>query len=335
MAAAISFPVRSPEWVLTYQGTNITADIAPMVLSITYTDYLSELSGEVELAVEDHDRRWQAAWFPSLGDQLNVAIGYRGEGLLPCGDFQVDQLELAGPPDTFTMRCLAAFVTPAMRTRNSVGFENQTLLGIAQTIGEKYGLAVISTSDVTDIEFDRVTQKHETDLGFLKRLAVEHDYDFTVRGSLLVFYSRASLAAVVPIRTVDRTNLKSFEFRNRSRRIYRGAQVTYQNPTTKSLIFQSAASSVPVATADVLKVISRCENGPQALLKAQAALDAHNMWIVEASLLLPGSIAMASGVTFELTGFGEFDGTYIVLAARHRLDRVHGYTTKLEVIRVF
>ena len=106
-----------------------------------------------------------------------------------------------------------------MRTRNSVGFEIETLLGIAQTIGEKYGLAVISTSDVTDIEFDRVTQKHETDLGFLKRLAVEHDYDFTVRGSLLVFYSRASLAAVVPIRTVDRTNLKSFEFRNRSRRI--------------------------------------------------------------------------------------------------------------------
>ena len=82
-------------------------------------------------------------------------------------------------------------------------------------------------------------------------------------------------------------------------------------------------------------MISRCENGPQALLKAQAALDASNMWIVEASLLLPGSIAMASGVTFELTGFGEFDGTYIVLLARHRLDRLHGYTTGLEVVRVF
>jgi phage protein D len=253
MAAALSFPVRSPEWVLTYQGTNITANIAPMVVSITYTDYLSELSGEVEVAIEDHDQKWQAAWFPSLGDQLNVAIGYRGEGLLPCGDFQVDQLELAGPPDTFTMRCLAAFITPAMRTRNSVGFENQTLLGIAQTIGDKYGLAVISTPDVTDIAFERVTQKHETDLGFLKRLAIEHDYDFTVRGSLLVFYSRTSLAAVIPTQALDRTDLTSFEFRNRSHRVYRGAQVTYQNLTTKSLIFQSAASAVPVATADLLK----------------------------------------------------------------------------------
>ena len=124
-----------------------------MVERISYTDYLSELSGEVEIVIEDHNRRWQAAWYPTLGDQVSLAIGYRDEGLLPCGDFQIDQLELTGPPDTFTTRCLAAFITPAIRTLNSRGYEDQTLLGIARTIAEKYGLEVMSALDVIDIAF--------------------------------------------------------------------------------------------------------------------------------------------------------------------------------------
>jgi uncharacterized protein len=335
MATAISYPVRSPQWVLTYQGINITADISTMIVSINYLDYLSELSGEVEVVIEDHDRRWQTSWYPTLGDELNLAIGYKGEGLLPCGDFQIDQLELGGPPDTFTMRCLAAYITPAIRTRNSIGYENQTLLGIAQTIAGKYGLAVVSAPDVIDIAFQRVTQKHETDLAFLKRLALEHDYDFTVRGLLLVFYSRATLAAIPPALAVTRKDVESFEFRNRSHHTYRGAQVAYQNPSSKSLIAQSAAAIAPVSTSDILKVVARCENGQQALLMAQAALNAENLLFTDASLVMPGSILMASGNTIQISGFGEFDGPYIILVARHRLDRAHGYTTRLEVSRVF
>src|ERR1700737_3354416 len=103
MAVAVSYPVRSPQWLLTYQGTNITADVSAMVLGLSYTDYLSELSGEVEVTFEDHEQKWQTAWYPALGDELSLAIGYRGEGLLPCGNFQVDQLEMSGLPDRFTM----------------------------------------------------------------------------------------------------------------------------------------------------------------------------------------------------------------------------------------
>jgi len=320
--------------VLTYAGINIVADISSMVLSISYTDYLSELSGEVEVVVEDHQRKWQTSWYPALGDELNLALGYRSEGLLPCGDFQVDQLELAGPPDTFTLRGLAAYITPAMRTFNSAGYESQSLLGIAQLIAGKYGLTVVSAPDLTDIVFERVTQKHETDLTFLKRLAVEHGYDFTIRGSLLVFYSRTTLEGIAPAQTVSRTDVESFEFRNRTHSTYLGSQCAYHDPATKSLIVQRAAAAAPIATGDVLKLVTRCENGQQALLKAQAALHTHNMFVGEASLVMPGSVAMASGNTVLLSGFGEFDSTYIILVARHQLDRAHGYTTRLEVSRV-
>jgi len=335
MASAIFHQVRTPQWVLSYQGIDITTDISTMVLSLSYTDYLSEFSGEAAIVIEDNGQKWQSAWYPGLGDQISLSLGYRGEGLLPCGDFQIDQIELSGPPDTFTMRCLAAFITPAMRTRNSVGYENQSLLGIAQTIAAKYGLSVAGAPDVADLEFERITQKYETDLAFLKRLALEHDYDFTVRGSTLVFYSRTALEAVSAVQTVTRKDLESFEFRNRTHDTYSSAQVLYQNPESKSLIVQNAFATAPIASGDILKIVTRCENGQQALLKAQAALHLRNMSVAEASLVMPGSIAMASGNVIDLSGFGAFDGAYIILVAQHRLDRAYGYTTRLEVSRVF
>ena len=335
MAAAISYPVRSAQWILIYQGTNISADISTMILDITYGDYLSSLSGEVQVTLEDHDQRWQGAWYPALGDRINLAIGYRGEGLLPCGDFQVDEVELAGPPDTFTLRCLAAFITPAMRTRNSVGYENQTLIAIARVIAGKYGLSVVSAPGTADLTFARVTQKHETDLAFLKRLALEHGYDFTIRGSILVFYATTALEAIPPVQSLTRSDLESFEFRNRTNRIYRSATVTYQDPAGKALIVQNATSVESIPTSDVLKLSPRCENGRQALLKAHAALQAHNIVFTEGTLTMPGSISMAAGKNLALSGFGEFDGSYMTLAAYHTLDRAHGYTTRLEVTRVY
>ena len=335
MAVATLNPVRTPQWALTYNGIDITTEISAMVMSLSYTDYLTEVSGELEVIVEDHDRTWQSSWYPALGDQVNLTIGYRGEAVLPCGSFQIDQLELAGPPDTFTMRCLAAFITPAMRTRNSVGYEGQTLLGIAQTIAGKYGLSLVSAPEVIDVPFNRVTQKSETDLAFLKRLAIEYDYDFTIRGTLLVFYSRATLFAVVPTVTLTRTDMASFEFRNRTHGTYASAAVSYHDPLSKALISQSAVATAPIATGDVLKLVSRVENGVQAGLKAQGALDIHDMFFIDASLNMPGSVAMASGSTIGLSGFGEFDGNYIILVARHRLDRAHGYTTRVEVTRVY
>ena len=335
MASAISFPVRSPQWVLTYQGVHITADTAAMVESISYTDRLSDFSGEIELIVEDHTRKWQSSWYPGLGDQISLSIGYRNEGLLPCGDFQIDQLELAGPPDTFTIRCLAASITPAMRTRNSLGYENQTLLGVVRTIAGKYGLIVISAPDDIDLLFERVTQKYESDLSFLKRLALEHGFEFTIRGSNLVFYSRATLEGVTAVQTVSREDLERYTFRNRTHSTYSGAQLTHHDPKTKSLIAQSVVTTVPTVTSDILKLVTRCENGQQATVKAAAALGTHNMSVTEASLVMPGSIAMAAGNPIELSGFGEFDGKYLTTMAQHRIQRSRGYTTHLEVSRVF
>ena len=183
MAATASYSVRSPQWILSYLGVNITADVSQMVLAIRYVDRLDGASGELEVDLEDSAKLWQGPWYPALGDVVSLQIGYSGEALLDCGEFQIDELELDGPPDVMRLRCLAAYITPAMRTANTVAYENMGIVEIAAQIAAKYGLALVTASSESesDVVFARVTQRRQTDLEFLKRLAREHNFDFTVR----------------------------------------------------------------------------------------------------------------------------------------------------------
>src|ERR1700739_2066004 len=119
MASALQAPVRAPEWRLSYAGQNLTSKIIGMVLEITYTDHFHGKAGDVEVKLEDKDQRWQGPWFPVQGDVMQLWIGYAGENKLDCGSFQVDDLELEGPPDVFTIRAIPAYITPALRTPTS------------------------------------------------------------------------------------------------------------------------------------------------------------------------------------------------------------------------
>src|ERR1700734_1389649 len=212
MAASAAYSVRSPNWILTYVGVNITADVSQMVLAIRYVDRLEGASGEVEVDLEDSEKVWQGPWYPALGDVVSLQIGYGGEALLDCGEFQIDELELDGPPDVMRLRCLASYITSAMRTANTVAYENMGIVEIAGQIATKYGLALVSVSSESesDVVFARVTQRRLMDLEFLKRLAREHNFDFTVRAGQLIFYERPVLESVAAATVITRSDTVRF-----------------------------------------------------------------------------------------------------------------------------
>jgi len=241
---------------------------------------------------------------------------------------------LSGPPDVFRLGCLAAYITPPMRTENSVGYENQSLLGIAELIAVKYDLVLFAAPEVESLVFERITQRRETDLAFLKRLANEHDYDFTVRSSTMVFYAVSALESAPPVATILRTSTEQFLFRNRTRRIFAASQVAYFDPDIKQLLLAGVGAEPAAPTGDTLKVLTRCENGQEAMVKAQAALHLDNRLFVTVHLVTPGTASLVAGVNVVLSGWGNLDGTYLVEIARHHLSLAHGYTTEIEARRV-
>ena len=334
MGVAIARGVRTPRWDLRYSGGSITGRIAQMVITITYTSHAGAAGNELEIEIEDSDRRWQGPWLPSRGDLVSLDIGYVGETLAPCGDFQVDELELKGPPDVMTMRCLAAFITPALRTANTLGFENTTLLHIADTIAAKHGLSVIGAPEAINVSFKRVTQNRESDLAFLRRIAIQHNYDFNIAGNVLRFYSRTTLEQAPEVASLRRRDLESVNLKARTYQTYRAAEARYLDPTTKQLIVQRVDADPPVVTGDTLKIQDRCENGQMALAKARAALHEMNRLQVTGSITMQGNVAIAGGGNITLTEFGAFNGKYHIESARHRLERAGGYKTEAEVRNV-
>jgi phage protein D len=336
VAASAAYSVRSPNWILSFVGVDITADVSQMVLAIRYVDRLEGASGELEVDLEDSEKLWQGPWYPALGDIVSLQIGYSDEAFLDCGEFQIDELELDGPPDVMRIRCLAAYITPAMRTANTVAYEDMGVMEIAAQIAAKYGLALVAATSESssDVVFGRVTQRRQTDLEFLKRLAREHNFDFTVRAGQLIFYDRPALESVPAVLTVMRSDSVRFSFRNRSRRIYDGAQFSYFDPDTKKLISQSVSTNSPSPTGDTLKIVARCENAQQAMVKAEALLHLHNMVFMDAYLEGPGCTVLVAGNNVQLSGWGALDGIYLIETAQHRLARVAGYSTSIAARRI-
>jgi uncharacterized protein len=339
---AIAYPVRHPKWTLTYVKP-LAADISAMVTEVGYSDHKAHRHGghahallggaeadEIEVTLEDRDRRWQGPWFPARGDVVSLTIGYDGEQQLDCGQFQVDELELKGPPDAFHLKCIAAGIKPSLRTPRSAAYESSTLLDVANQVAQRHSMTVTGAPQNVNVTWARISQRNETDLHFLRRLAIAHGYDFSIRGTQLVFYSRTALEDQAPVLTVTRMMVKSFQFKSGSDQVYKNATVAYHDPHSKKLIAANASdNSAP--TGDDLHIVTRCETPQQASLKAASALHDANMYEVTGRLETEGTPLLVAGVNLDVSGFGNFDGTYHIESSPHRLERSGGYTTEIEM----
>lgn len=245
-----------PTWLATYEATNVSDDLAPMVTSIEYIDHISpsppklgkdgkpetpksdkdkpkDESDELSITVEDRVGRWQAGWAPQPGDRIAAQLGYAGQPLLNCGQFAVDEYEQRGPPSTVTIRALAAPMTEALRTPQSNAYDGTTLRVLVEHVASELQLELVG--EVADLPIERVTQSSETTLAFLRRLAAEYGYTFAIRPPQLVFYELAVLAAAPPVLVVRRADLKSYTLKSSVQNTYAACIVSWFDPATKAV----------------------------------------------------------------------------------------------------
>lgn len=327
--------VSTPKLIVVYEKKDISAVITPALIELSYTDNLEGESDSVEITLEDADRRWQNAWYPAHGDTVNVQLGYADSALLPCGDFEVDEIEFEGPPDTIRIKALAAGIRRSVRTRHGRAFENTTLAIIAKTVAERNRLKLVGT--IETIRIARVTQVYETDLTFLKRVAESYGYSFSIRGDKMSFFRRAELKKAEATLNIRRRDVTDFRFRDKVHGVVARSTDRYFDPKTKELktaTVEDPKASGNAHSADELKLSVRAENESQARKKADAALDKRNEDQTGGSLTLPGEVRLMSGVNVTLTGFGKMDGKYTITQARHRVRRGSGYGTEVDLKRI-
>jgi phage protein D len=200
---------------------------------------------EVSLQLENVDAFWENSWYPEKGAKLNVQLGY--DALMPCGDFEVDEIEINSMPDRVTIKAISAGISGSLRTKKNYGHENTTLQQIVQSVAAANNLTL--QGQIDNISFNRLTQHMETDLGFLNRLASQFGYYFSVRGSLLVFTRMFDLMNAASVFEIDRTDCIDYSIKDKSHKVFRKANVKFTSPKDNVVIaFQ--ASLVDKTNAD-------------------------------------------------------------------------------------
>ena len=342
-AVPAEHPVTAPDFVVKYEQKDITADIAPYLVSFSYTDYLGGQSDELQLDFEDTDGRWLRTWYPEQGDTVSLSCGDQFTGVVNWGNFEIAEIEWQRSVrggDTVSLKALSTGITKSNRTLKAKAYENTTLAAIVRLVTKRLHLSVSGT--VADIPIRRVTQYQERDVEFLTRLAAEYGHTFKIVGNTLVFESREALAGRDAAAVLLPENLTQIRLRDNIKNVPESVEVSSFDHRAKKTV-RSSRKTRPrrkprrtgkrqAATTDTLKIVARSgENQAQLDRRAQSALDNAQDDKCAGSITLYGNALLVAGQTVELARMGHFSGRYLVKQARHDYSRLRGYTTELEI----
>lgn len=304
---------------------DVTADFMPWLLSLTYVDHMAGEADGLEITLDNSDGRWLEGWYPVKGSTLEAWIGFEGAPLMPCGEFQLDEMDFSGPPDVVNLRALAAGSRTQLRTRQTQVWEGVSLRQVVEEVAARHELQVVGT--IPDLHWKSLTQSKETDLGFLQRLAVDLGVVFTLKGRSLVFHDLEALESAPAVLVLRREDVSSWTFRDK---VAPGAaSASYFDGDTGEL----QVVELQTAPGDQVKHGRRSESKAHAARKVKSALRVAKSQEREGTLTRSGDIRLRAGRTLELNGWGVLDGLWLLKSARHSVDR-GGYRVDLEVRHV-
>ncbi len=329
--------VPEPIWQLLYGGTDITSNIAPDVMAVQWMEHLGGQAASIQVTVQDTGGKWRSSNYPQPGsDQIALSIGYSGAPLLQCGTFVLVELEFDGPPDRVVMKAIESWTTTPLRTAGNYAYENMTFLQIAQAVAARHGWTVVGIPTTPDVTWQRRTQtlEHGGDINFLRKLANEANYEFTVRPPKIIFYSRTAIDTQAPASTITRDMVTRyvFRFQTAAEITFGGSTISYLDPTSKTVHSAGSVVTGTPPTADTLNVNERLENSQQAALKSSSRLYETGMLMYQVTMTMPGTIQFRAGQRIHLPGsdWGVFGGDWTCSRATHRMRaRSQGYTTEL------
>ena len=323
---------------ISYMGVNITTELASFLKTFTFNDN-EGASDEINIELEDRERKWQGPWLPKKADKIEANIkllNWRKEGevsQLKCGTFYVDDVSFKGPPDAITIKAISVpFKEGGKDTKHTRSWDNVGLKTVMGVLASSAGLSLFY--DAPDFFYDRIEQDKKTNLIFAKEIAQKEGLSIKVADGKLVVYDQLDYESKGPVRKIERgvTDVISYDLKeSAAEEQYKKVEISYWNSKQKKLI--NYVYTVPgVKDGPTLKVNKRVTSLDEAKRFAQKEARNKNKSSKGGSLTLMGDEALLQGVTVEIKGFGAFDAKYFVESASHQI--TGGYTVKINIREV-
>jgi len=313
---------------LKYNGTDITANIAPFLQSFSYVDHAGSRADEIELQLENLDKLWGGRWYPAPTDTIQadiVTYDWEKHGQvqrLPCGVFQIDGDTFDGPPDGTTLKAISAPLTSGLRRqRKHRAWEHLHLRQIAADIADNAGLKLFYDAPINPI-YDRKDQHFQSDLAFLLDLCNRYALRLKVTADRILIFDEATYEARPASYVLDRAAslYTRYAIRRNFADAYRACTVNYHGADAGQYITATFTAPQPPPTGEVLEINERVENPAEALLLAKARLREKNREAHTAEFGIPFNVHLVGAATVDLVNWGaRNDGRYMVDSVRHAL----------------
>lgn len=321
----------TPDVQITYNGKDVTADLRPFLLESSYIDKLNGESDELEITLADLDGRWLDGWYPEKGAEIQYAYGYAHSELVPAGSFDVDEVEFEGPPTTVRIKALATGLKNQPRTRKGKAYTKTTLRAIIDKVAKRIKAKVIG--DVANIQIPKATQYQETDWAFLVRICFEYGYQvkLTNNNQTLVVAKMADLGEGTAIRTIRPQDVTRWRFRDKISTVPAKTEVRHYSHRKKRVLKAEAFSRHDKTASDTRTRVVPAPNPAQHSAIAQAEQERHDIDKTSLEITLPGDKTLVAGVPVELAEWGKLNGVYLIIEARHPINRMSSFTTEIKL----
>ena len=315
---------------ITYEGKNISRNIAPFLLSFAFTDNSDGAADDLTLQLHDKAALWVNSWMPTKGDKIQCSI-VSEKYTLPCGKFEVDQIEYSAPPRVLSLKAISTAITRTLRSeKHNHSWENVKLSEIAADIAANGNVKLFYDAD--DYTLERREQSGQSDLEFLKSICSDYGLNVKVNDDKLIIYDAEQYEdkSSVTELNINDAGLISFKFTSKSAQTYKSARLKYHHPKKAQTYDVSEFDDDIEGSEQVLELNEYAESESDARKIAQKKLHKANSREITGNITLKGDTRLLAGVNISLDGFGLFSGKYFITKATHTVNN-SGYITTLEL----
>jgi hypothetical protein len=328
--------IPKPTLSIKYNGKDTGKDLTSSLVSLDYTDNISDKADEISIVLADLTGYWRNH-LPDTGATLTVSIGY-DDSLTPLNSFEIDRIRITSNPSTVVLSGNASPIQKSLRTRNSQSWDNKSLQSIIKAVATKHNLK--TDLRFNDITLDYTAQDNETDLNFLMRLCDDADLNLKLYDNTIVCVSMRELMKQKPVMTLKEEQLSHWDadislieavasIERRSHNLQKKQTekvlVVYGAQDASGKAIQTATTKAAQTTKNIKREIARQTHTGA----SQADLDKTNRERKRISLSCFGHPMFKAGTVIAFSDLGKNISACLIESARHSIDE-QGYTTDIE-----
>ena len=165
-------------------GKDISALIAPRLISLDLTDNRGLEADQLNLVLSDHDGLLA---IPPRGAKIRLWLGWSTTGMIDKGSYIVDETEHSGAPDVISIRARSADLRKGLKTKRDQSYSATTLGAVLRVLAARQGLTPLIAPELEAQQILQLDQTGESDANLLTRLGEDYDAVATVKAGRLLF----------------------------------------------------------------------------------------------------------------------------------------------------